>query len=357
MTQQCKELRYKEVGALLASDAEAYGYFGTSVAVAGNRLVVGVPGKDSLAVNTGIVYIYDWNGTAYVEVGRIISTDAATNNYFGLSVALSGDGDRLAVGAHVDDPVSGDVGIVYVYDWNSASAMYDDVSRLTAFDTRAGEWFGLSVALTGDGTMLVVGATCDVTAAGNAGKVCVYDWNSDTYTYDEVTNISASDARASDWFGSSVDISSDSARIVVGAQYESSAGADAGKVYVYDWNSDTCGYDEVATITASDAQANDQFGVSAVISSDTLVVGAQHESSAGVDAGKVYVYNWNSGTSVYDEVSIITASDAQAYDYFGIAVALSSDSTRLLVGALTRNAGVNTGKVYAYDLQCGNEEQ
>jgi len=358
MGQQCDELRYKEVGALLGSDKEAYGYFGASVAVAGNRLVVGVPGKDSLAVNTGIVYVYDWNGTAYVEVGRITASDAATNNYFGLSVALSGDGDRLAVGAHVEDTASVDAGKVYIFDWNSTTSMYDDVSQLTVFDTRAGEWFGVNVALTGDGTMLVVGATCDATATDNAGKVYVYDWNSDTYVYDEVTTISASDGRANDWFGSSVDISSDSTRIVVGAQYESSAGADAGKVYVYDWNSDTYVYDEVVTITASDAQANDQFGVAVGISSDTLVVGAQYESSAGVDAGKVYVYNWNSNTSIYDEVSTITASDAQAYDYFGIALALSSDSTRLLVGALTRNASLtNAGKVYGYDLQSGNEEQ
>jgi len=358
MKQQCVELRYKEVGTLLASDTEAYSYFGTSVAVAGNRLVVGVPGKDSLVVNSGKVYVYDWNGTAYVEVGRISASDAATNNYFGLSVALSGDGDRLVVGSHVDDTVSADAGKVYVYDWNSASAMYDEVSHLSAFDTRAGEWFGVSVALTGDGTMLVVGATCGDTTPDNAGKVHVYDWNSDTYVYDEVTTISASGAQANDWFGSAVDISSDSARIVVGAQYEASAGASAGKVYVYDWNSDTYTYDEVTTITASDSEAHDQFGVSVVISSDTLVVGAQYASSAGVNTGKVYVYTWNSDTSVYDEVSTITASDAQAYDWFGISVALSSDSTRLLVGALTRDASLtNTGKVYGYDLLSGNEEQ
>jgi len=350
------EQRYREVGALLGSDAEAYDYFGASIAVAGNRLVIGVPGKDSLAVNTGIVYVYDWNGTVYVEVGRIIASDAAAHNYFGLSVALSGDGDRLAVGAHVEDAASVDAGKVYIFDWNSATSMYDDVSQLTAFDPRAGEWFGGTVALTGDGTRLVVGATCDATATDNAGKVYVYDWNSDTCVYDEVTTISASDAQTTDWFGSSVAISGN--RLVVGTHTEATAGANAGKVYVYDWNSDTDTYDEVTTISATGAEANGQFGVSVVISSDTLVVGVQCESSVGVDAGAVCIYIWNSDTSAYDEVSTITASDAEAYDYFGIAVALSSDSTRLLVGALTRNASlVNAGKVYGYDLQSANEEQ
>jgi len=334
-----KELRYKSMDIVVAntfaSDAQVNDWFGISVALSGNRLVVGAYAEDTAAVDAGKVYVYDWNGTAYVEVAQLTASDAQASDYFGISVALSGT--RLVVGAHAEDTAAVNAGKVYVYDWNGTA--YVEVAQLTASDAQANDYFGVSVVLSG--TRLVVGAHGEDTVGLDAGKVYVYDWNGTAYV--EVAQLTASDATAYAYFGISVALSGN--RLVVGAHAEDSAGLDAGKVYVYDWTG--VAYIEVTTITASDAQASDYFGRSVALSGTRLVVGANTEDTAGIDAGKVYVYDWTG--VAYIEVTTITASDAAPGDYFGVSVALSGN--KLVVGAVGQDtAAVNAGKVYTLDL-------
>jgi len=346
MKQRCEELGYTEVCTLLSSDVEVTDWFGISVAVAGNRLVVGAHGEDTAAVSAGKVYIYDWNGTAYVEVTTITASDAQAYGYFGVSVAL--DGNRLVVGARGVATTAVDGGKVYIYDWNGSD--YVEVSTLTASDTQASGYFGVSVAVSGD--RLMVGVDGANTIGVDTGKVYVYDWNGTAYV--EVAQLTASDAQVTARFGSSVAIDGDGTRLVVGANYEDTAGLAAGKVYVYDRDTGTSTYTEVAQLTASDAQAYDLFGSSVAINGTRLVVGAQLADTAACSAGKVYLYEWNSVTCAYDEVARLTASDAQVSDQFGSSVALSGN--RFVVGALGEDTAlVNTGKVYVYDLPADRE--
>jgi len=339
MKQQCGEFSYMEVGTLLASNAEAYLQFGTSVAVAGNRLVVGVPGKDSAVAGAGKVYVYDWNGSAYMEVAQLTASDTQACDQFGTSVAVSGN--RLIVGAFREYTTGAAAGKVYVYDWNGSA--YVEVTTITASDAHAYAHFGSSVDISG--TRLVVGAFLDDTARVSAGKVYVYEWNGTTYI--EVTQLTASDAQGYDFFGTSVAISDDGGRLVVGATGEDTAELDAGKVYVYDWNGSA--YIEVAQLTASDAYTCDWFGRSISLSGDgdRLVVGAQREDTAGPEAGKVYIYVRNG--SDYVEVAQLTADDARASDWFGRSVTV--DGNRLVVGACGVSAAslAEAGKVYIYD--------
>jgi len=344
MEQQCEELRYKKVGTLLASDAEAYSYFGTSAAVDGVRLVVGAYGTNTTAVATGKVYVYDWNGTAYVEVAQLLASDGQASDYFGISVALSGN--RLVVGAHFEDTAGLAAGKVYVYNWNSDTSVYDEVTTITASDAQAYDWFGSAVALPSIGNRLLVGACGEDTAGVNAGKVYIYEWNGATSVYDEVAQLTASDAQDYDYFGISVAISGN--RLVVGAHFEDTAGLVTGKVRVYDWNPTTSAYVEVSQLTASDSQAYDLFGDAVALSGNRLVVGARGADTAVVNAGKVYIYNWNG--SAYVEVAQLTASGVTANDYFGISVAISSIGNRLVVGACSEDtAGSEAGAVYLYD--------
>jgi len=340
MEQQCKEFSYKEVGALLASDARTSECFGSSIAISGNRLVVGAAHETTAGPDAGKVYIYNWDTSTstYAEVATILASDAHAGDQFGNSVAISGN--RLVVGAQRQDTAGPDAGKVYIYGRNGAA--YIEVAQLTASDEHTRNWFGSSVAISGD--RLVVGAHGD----DNAGKIYIYDWDISTSTYVEVATITASDAAAYDYFGNAVALSGNSKRLVVGALYEDTVGVDAGKVYIYDWNGSA--YVEVSTITASDAAASDIFGSAIALSGNRLVVGAHYDDTVEYAAGKVYVYEWNSDTSVYDEVTTITASDAAANDYFGSSVALTSVGNRLLVGACgVDTAGIDGGKVYIYE--------
>ena len=163
-----------------------------------------------------------------------------------------------------------------------------------------------------------------------------------TSTYEEEGTLTASDAASDDRFGIAVSVYGD--RLAVGAHKKDSTVTDAGKVYIYDWNGSS--YTEIGQLTASDSQTGDVFGVSASVYEDRLIVGAHSEDSAGADAGKVYYYDWNG--SAYVEVGQLTASDAQATDQYGMSVSVHAD--RLAVGAWNEDSeAFNAGKVYYYD--------
>jgi hypothetical protein len=129
----------------------------------------------------------------------------------------------------------------------------------------------------------------------------------------EVAKLLASDAAENDWFGSSVALSGDTA--VIGACYDDNAGGiDAGSAYVFVllggvWTQQT-------KLIASDAAAYDRFGVSVAVSGDTAVIGAFHDDNAGgTDAGSAYVFVRSGG--VWTQQAELTASDAAAGDNLG----------------------------------------
>jgi len=160
---------YEEIGQLTASDAQAGDKFGSAASVYGDRLVVGSYLEDTTGTDTGKVYIYDWNGSIYVEVGQLTASDAQHNDYFGIAASVYGD--RLSVGAILEDTATTDAGKTYIYDWNGSQ--YNEIGQLTASDAAYQDGFGISVPVYGD--RLVVGALSEDTAGTDAGKVYIYD--------------------------------------------------------------------------------------------------------------------------------------------------------------------------------------
>ncbi|MBN1814904.1 MAG: FG-GAP repeat protein, partial [Anaerolineae bacterium] len=161
------------------------------------------------------------------QVAKLTAADAEDNDCFGTSVAISGD--TVVVGAFGKDDASG---AAYVYTRNRYGAdNWGQVKKLTASDAADGDWFGDSVAISGD--TVVVGAG---SADGERGAAYVYARNSGGGdSWGQVKKLTASDAEDGDWFGDSVAISGDTA--VVGAPYEGAAGSARGAAYVYARNS------------------------------------------------------------------------------------------------------------------------
>ena len=195
--------------------------------------------------------------------------------------------------------------------------------------------FGGSVAISGD--TVVVGAPRDDDAGFDSGSVYVFVRSGTTWT--EEAKLTASDAAAEDEFGVSVALSGDTA--LVGASGDDDAGSGSGSAYVFVRNGTS--WSQQVKLTASDAAAEDGFGASVALSGDTALVGASGDDGTGVSSGSAYVFVRN-GTSWIQQAKL-TASDAAAIDYFGYSVALSGETA--LVGA-PFNDGV--GSAYAYEL-------
>ena len=189
-----------------------------------------------------------------------------------------------------------------------------EINKLTASDALGGEEFGSGVAISGD--TAIVGARGDFAkSSSNAGAAYVLGRNQGGVgNWGEVKKLIASDAQAGDQFGISVAVSGNTA--VVGARREAAGGLGAGAAYVF--QRDQGGADnwgELKKLTAPDAEAGDDFGVSVAVGGDTVVVGAFDENSGGDFAGAAYVFQRDQGgLDNWGWVKKLTASDAQVRD-------------------------------------------
>jgi hypothetical protein len=313
---------------LVASDAVASGRFGQSVSVSGDRILVGALLDDNNGNGSGSAYVYDWDGSTWIE-SKIIASDGAANDYFGSSVSVSGN--HILIGAYSDDDNGIDAGAAYVY--TSSKEV-----KVLAGSGAAGDWLGSAVAI--EGNRMVVGAREDDQAALDAGAAYVYEYDGTDWI--ETVKLMSTDAAAGDRFGGSVSISGD--RVVVGAYRDDDAGSSTGSAYVYHW--DGTNWNEQPKLTASDAAAGDSFGISVSVSGDRVVVGAHGADDGGTDSGSAYVYDWNG--SAWVQTQKLTASDPAANDYFSLSVSVSGD--RVVVGAWGNDDdGTDSGSAYVFD--------
>jgi len=269
------------VGYFKASNTEAGDSFGYIVALSGdgNTLAVGAESEDSfasgiggaetndLAVDSGAVYVFVRDGMgAWSQQAYVKASNTGTGDSFGSSVALSGDGNTMAVGASLEDSgatgiggpadnYASDSGAAYVFVRDGMGA-WSQQAYVKASNTGASDEFGVSVALSGDGNTLAVGAR------------------------DEDSNATG----------------------IGGAEADDSA-SDSGAVYVF--VRDGIGaWSQQAYLKASNTDANDQFGQRMALNGDgnTLAVTALFEDSnatgvggtdasdSAVDSGAVYIY-------------------------------------------------------------------
>ena len=264
---------YVELAKLTASDPEMAAYFGKSVAIDGDTIVVGSPYDDDAGSQSGSVYVFRTsNGWATHTEIELTAADTASGDLFGRSVAI--DGNTIVVGTSNADAV-------YVFRTTDGGATYDELAKLTASDAAEGDWFGLhSVAIDGD-TIVV--------SAGGGQAAYVFRTTDGGVTYGQVAKLTADDAAADDEFGRSVAIDGDT--VVIGSLYDDDGGSYSGAAHVFRTTDGGATYDELAKLTASDAAEGDRFGWSVAIDGGTIVVGTPYDDDAGLTSGSAYVFS------------------------------------------------------------------
>lgn len=312
--------------------------FGQSVALSGNRVLVGANFDDAAGKDSGTGYLYNvFSITPTLPVLSVSAPGAATDNRFGQSVAVSGS--LVAVGADWDDLDASNSGSVTLYDTSSATP---NVPVMIVPSPRPANSLSFGIAIALEGTRLVVGATNDTGITSGDGRVYVYDLAGATPTV-PVLAINNPSPNTGDQFGRAVSVSG--SRIVVGSPYDGTGGSYAGSAYVFDLNSAT---PTVPVLTLNNATAIDYFGWSVAISGTRIIVGAYLNDTGASDAGRAYVYDLTSATPAVPVVTLNNPTP-QSNDFFGYAVAM--DGARAVVGAYQDNTGANqTGSVYVYDL-------
>ncbi len=246
------------------------------------------------------------SGTLEEAVGYLKASNTDAQDRFGSSLALSADGNTLAVGApwedsdgsSPDDNSAPNAGAVYLFVRGDGGS-WTQQAYLKAANADAGDQFGFSVALSADGNTLAVGAiyedsdgsSPDDNSAPNAGAVYLFV-RGDGGSWAQQAYLKASNADTNDWFGYSLALSADGRTLVVGAPREDSAatGIDGDRLddsattagAVYRFHRSNAGWRQEAYLKAPNTEANDLFGQAVTLSADghTLVVGAPWEDSA-----------------------------------------------------------------------------
>lgn len=313
---------FEELGKLTASDASASDEFGYSVSIDGSYAVVGAYQNDDNGTDSGSAYVFkdDGNGT-FVQTQKLTASNAAAGDYFGHSVAISGD--TLIVGALFGDGTVTDSGSAYIFK-NNGSGTFVQSALLSASDGAASDFFGFSVAISGE--TAIVGARMD-----NSAYIYTDDGSGTFATEQKITGL---DTSGGDEFGYSVAISGDVA--IVGAHYDDS---DRGSAYIFENNSGT--FEQSAKLTASDGAGSDEFAYSVAISGSVAIVGSYSD--------KAYIYS-DDGSHSYSTEQILNTDDPGASGSFGVSVAISS-AIAIVSANLDDETINNSGSVFVYNRE------
>ena len=151
---------------LTASDGTAYDFFGNSVSISDDTAVVGAVEDDDKGVDSGSAYVFRYNGSAWVQEAKLTASDGEADDYFGVSVSISGD--MVVVGAYGDDGVPANSGSAYIFRYDGNNWVEEAI--LTASDGAEGDLFGYSVSISGDTVVVgaVFGDDNSVTDSGSA---------------------------------------------------------------------------------------------------------------------------------------------------------------------------------------------
>lgn len=363
--------------------------FGSSVAIEGDTIVVGVPFEDSESAlvggdptdnssnDTGAAYVFERVGSTWTQTAYLKSSLPTVNEALGTSVAI--DGDTIVVGGRGSG--SGQ-GTAQIYVRNGGT--WSHQARLTQVGGSAGDGFGSSVAI--DGDTLAVGTPSDDNGAtgvnatsipfGASGSGAAYVFVRTGSTWNLEAYVKASNTGVGDSFGSWVALHADTLAVAapaedsnatgVGGNQANNAASDSGAVYLFERSG--AAWSQVVYLKPSNTNAGDFFGFGLALSASQLAVGAGGDDSAAVGlggnpfdnslpgAGAVHLFQ-RSGSSV-TPLAFVKSSWPTFSAVFGAAVAL--DGTTLVVGELGNSldasgaAGgaslLSSGAAYTFDL-------
>lgn len=372
------------ISLLKASNTDSNDNYGNAVAVSNDGSTIAVSAfKESGIVNdptansaalSGAVYVYRKTNGIWNEVAYLKAPNADDKDEFGYAIALSGDGNTLAVstineassatgidGNQLDNlaPASG---AVYLY-VNSGSS-WQSQAYIKSSNSNLVDSFGFSVSLDADGTTLLVGAPGESSSAqsingdetDNTGSLsgAAYVFELQNNQWAQTAYLKSTNSDKLDSFGYDVALSEDGLTVIVGSPGEDSnatsvngnemdnSSDNSGAAYVFVHNGTTWAQDSY--LKASNSDSEDQFGHSVDVNSDgtVIAIGAFNEASdseingnesdnSASGAGAAYLfYKSQAG---WQQEDYIKAVNSDASDHFGSDVQLSSNGKALVVGA------------------------
>jgi hypothetical protein len=301
--------------------------------------------------NKGLVRVFEYSGSAWVQVGADIVGDWVADDgrewygQFGIFLSLDSDGSHVAIGGTADDYIHAGSTSVYEFDgsaWAKVGGQSGDI-----LGEAGGDWAGTAVSLSADGSRVAIGAHENDGAGLSAGHVRVFEYDGSTHAWTQIgqdIDGGGPDNRA----GRFASLSADGSRVAIGAN--DYGGTDmSGHVRVYEYD----GSSWVLMGSGIDGVKAGDYSCVVSLSSDgsRVAIGALYRDTRPEVPGPVRVFEYDGsdwvqlGFGLYGD-----ANDIEAYD--SLAVSLSGDGSRLAVGASYTTIGALTdaGRVRVFEL-------
>ena len=324
-------------------DGEASGdYSGHSVSLSsdGTILAIGAYFNYGNGLESGHVRVYEYGNGNWTQLGSDIDGEAA-EDWFGFSVSLSSDGTRVAIGALFNDGNGSMSGHVQVYEYNNGSwtQLGSDIDG-----EAPGDLSGVSVSLSSDGTRVAIGAHFNGDNGTESGHVRIYEYSTGSWIQ---IGADIDGSAAGDYLGYSVSLSSNGYKLAIGAPQGIGISSDSGYVRVYEYSAGS--WTQLGADINGEAPG-DLSGQSVSLSSDgtILAIGAPGN---GNYSGQVRIFENSNGSWMQLGGDI---DGEAANDHSGSSVSLSSDGTKLAIGASANDGssgnGSQAGHVRVYSI-------
>jgi len=326
-------------------------WFGNSISLSGNIMVIGAPYAGDL--QQGAAYIFAQSGSNWAQQQVLSASDGNPNDNFGWSVSVSGT--TLVVGS----PNAGNQTEGAAYIFTQSGSTWNLQQRISSSDPALNQNFGYSVSLSEKGSAVAIGAPYRAAiskkpskpAAPLQGSAYVFTQTGNSWTQQQ--KLTAKDGNTGDYFGNSVSLSGTT--LVVGAQgILVNTSIRTGAAYVFTQSGST--WSQQQKLLAKDANHDDEFGGSVSISGTTIAVGAYFATVVGHPRwGAVYVFT-QSGTS-WAQQQKLSAKDGNTGDFFGWAVSVAGNN--VAIGVPDANVGGNPrqGAAYVFTQSGSNSNQ
>ncbi len=319
---------------LTAKDAKPNDYFGISVAIAGDRILVGAAEARTNGSRTGAVYVYERTNKVWALTQKLMPSTGAASDYFGYAVAL--EGNVAIIGAPQTDAVAYDSGAAYVFTYDGT--FWSEKAKLSPPTGGVYGFFGGSVALFG--TTVLIGQWDDGSGA-DMGSVFAFKENSGSWIFQQ--ELKASDRALGDTFGFSVALHNNKA--FIGAPFRDGSCVNSGAVYVYGRYNDV--WCEEQIIIPEDKNASQAFGSSVAVYGDMAAIGSYWDQDNGDYSGSAYAYR--DIENVWTQQFKYLPNDGVVGQLFGISAAMDGD--RVIVGANgDDDNGTDSGAAYQFSV-------
>jgi outer membrane protein assembly factor BamB len=255
-------------------DGTEFDLFGGSVALHGDRLVVGAPDSGESFSRSGAAYLFDASSGELIR--KLVPEDVDPGDYFGTAIAITED--YVVIGSPGDGDIAAWSGSAYLFDARTG----DEIMKLVPSDGYTAFDFGESVAA--EGGLAVIGAPGKTETLHGQGGAYLFDLQ----TGEQLGAWLASDAAEFDRFGGAVALSDSHA--VIGARGSNVLGPNLNRAYVFDVRTG----EEIATLFPKNGEAHEAFGASVTMTKSRAVVGVPGDDGVVENTGSAFLFDLSS---------------------------------------------------------------